>query len=522
MLGNVFVGDRVIDAFSTDKSIMRIRPNMVAQPTSQEEVKRIVLMSFLLAKRKKLDMNITVRGNGSDKTGAAIGNGIIISTARLNRIREIDARQCLVRVEPGVTIGELNKSLAMLGLTIPVIAQPDHTVGGLLANDYAGPASYKYGTFLDFVDQAEVILSNGEQVHTEPLSPGKLRKKQKQDNFEGEIYRKVEQLIYDNPSIMESISNMPFGMTGYRNISKVIKKRHFDLLPLIAGSQGTLGIVTEMILRCEYLGPHPDFVTAAFTEIDDALAAAEAAAKLEPATVDIYDMDVINTADAVGKNLHILEKRPDTGYILSLSFDDTKRHQRRSKTKKFAKKFLGKAFSYQISESHDMNHQLELAGILEGYLNATNRSARLPFIDGASISLANLPQLISAIKELELKHAVSATLYGSISGNSYNIRPEVDMVTTDGRRRALEFLRDYTAALSSLGGTLAGSSPEGRFKAIYARERELYPEIAELDTAIKQIFDPYDVLNRGVKVTANTRSAIRSLRTTQPDGIVTE
>ena len=520
MTGNVFANPRILDAFAVDQSILRIRPQAVAQPISSDEVRKLARFSYQLA-NKGMQFGITSRGSGSDQTGASIGQGIVLSTAKLNRVKEIDPRQRLIRVEAGVKLGELNKALALHSLTIPIQAGEEHTIGGLIANGYSGPTSNKYGPFLNFVEQIEFVLSNGEVVHTESLGRRALRKKKEGRTLEADIYRKLDQIIAENPGLIDQIQSRKAGQAGYRGISQIYHdKKRFDLMPILFGSQGTLGIVTEAILRVEYITDPPLYVTAAFQDFHDAQLFVDRANTLDASQVDIYDIDIFNTADAFGKPLRILKKRPDTGYIVLVAFDDYRKSRRTRKVKKLRRE-LDKAFDWASASAIDYDHQAEISAILEAYLNSSTRRARLPFIDGASIPTEYFADYILGLEDLSTRYKTALTCYGSAATSIYNVRPEIDITTTNGRSVTLDVLRDYTELVATLGGTLTGAAPEGRFKSIYATLDETAPELAELNRTIKEIFDPRNVLNPGVKVDVNARATVRGLRVSPSCGIIT-
>ena len=127
--GVVYSAPSILSDFATDRSILRFYPRIVAQPINTTDVRRLVKFSGQLA-TKNIPLPITVRGGGNSKTGADLGTGLIMSMTRLNRIQEIDTRQRLVRVQAGLTLGELQKALILQGLDFPVRGNPTETIGG--------------------------------------------------------------------------------------------------------------------------------------------------------------------------------------------------------------------------------------------------------------------------------------------------------------------------------------------------------------------------------------------------------
>ena len=119
IIGNVFDSPEILEAYSTDRSILKIKPKAVALPESTEDVQKLMRFCHQLA-TKDIKFSATVRGSGLDEMGADISNELIISTEKLNKLLESDKRERLVRVQSGITLRELNTALSVNGLTIPI------------------------------------------------------------------------------------------------------------------------------------------------------------------------------------------------------------------------------------------------------------------------------------------------------------------------------------------------------------------------------------------------------------------
>ena len=143
-IGNVFDTPDVVDAYATDRSVLKIKSKFVALPESTDDIRKLMRFCYQLA-AKGIKIPVTVRGSGLDEMGGDLGNGLLISMEKLNKLMESDKRERLVRVQAGITLKELNTALSLNGLTIPVGGHDNDTIGGLISNcptdDYAG----KYG-----------------------------------------------------------------------------------------------------------------------------------------------------------------------------------------------------------------------------------------------------------------------------------------------------------------------------------------------------------------------------------------
>ena len=152
IIGNVFDAPEIMETYATDRSALKIKPKLVALPESTEDVRKIMRFCYQLAS-KGINMPVTVRGSGLDEGGADLGNSIVISTEKMNKLLEADRRERLVRVQAGMTLRELNTALSVNGLTIPVGGRDNETIGGLISNSPCDDFAGKYGGIMMYVER---------------------------------------------------------------------------------------------------------------------------------------------------------------------------------------------------------------------------------------------------------------------------------------------------------------------------------------------------------------------------------
>ena len=199
ILGEVVTDAAVRDKFATDASILTITPEMVVYPRVTNDIRKVARFSWQLAEKGHI-LPLTVRGAGSDDTGASMGKGgISATTAHMNHIFEYDAKQKLVRLQPGTSVAALSDALLLQGTGIPVLSEDRlGTIGGAVANDATNNQRNRYGTTRDWIHQLEVVLPNGDVLQTDRLSKRELNKKKGTQGLEGDIYRALDGLIEDN------------------------------------------------------------------------------------------------------------------------------------------------------------------------------------------------------------------------------------------------------------------------------------------------------------------------------------
>ena len=206
--GEVVVSKAIREHFATDASVLTVTPEMVVYPRVTNDIRKVARFAWQLAEKGHV-LALTARGGGSDQTGAAIGDGAILATTtHLNKIFELDAKQKLVRLQPGVMFKTLNDALALHGLHIPSypLSAAYSTVGGAVANNASGELSGRYGAVDQWVQQLEVVLSNGDVLQTGRISKRELSRKKGLQGLEGDIYRKIDSLILDNAATIDIIA----------------------------------------------------------------------------------------------------------------------------------------------------------------------------------------------------------------------------------------------------------------------------------------------------------------------------
>lgn len=507
VVGNVFDNAEILELYKNDRSILTQNPRLVAFPETTDDVRKLVRFSHQLASRN-FRLPITVRGAGLDKTGAAIGDGLIMSTAKLNHFEEIDLRGRLIRVQPGLTLGRLNAALRFTGLELPVRANPRSTIGGLIANCSSDPLSDHYGGIYHFVERMEVVLSNGELAQLAPYNAHGLNIKQGLTNFEGEIYRKIDNLWDKYGDIIVDRSMQPFDLRGYANITKVRQGHVFNLLPLFFASQGTLGIMTDVILRLEPTPTNTRRLAVSFHDLRQAQRFLTFARDLDPLALDIYDLSIIEQANQFGNKPDLFRRKIGQGLLVIAEFDGWRfRSQRKIN---HCLEFLPSGIYSVVETPENRQSFAEVDRALASYLNDDLSGERTPLCDDVYIPEVKLEDFLRELKKLGTELDTKLAVFGSFSAANYHVRPDFRCETAEDRQKVAKFLRTYTALVEKLGGSITGGTPEGRLKSILAvphpvGEQALYQEV-------KDIFDPYNILNPGVKLGAERKKVLQSFR----------
>lgn len=518
LLGYVTASELVREHFSTDASPLKYTPELIAYPKNTNDIRKIAKFVWQLADKNHV-LPITARGGGSDKTGAAIGSGIVMALAgHMNNLFEIDDKQKLIRLQPGASLKSVNDALRVKGLSIPSLAGAPlgATIGGAVANNRRGPLAGKYGPIYKWTHQLEVVLASGEVLQTGRISKRELNKRKGLATFEGEIYRKIDGIIADNKQLIdEQISGDHLDRRGYGSIAEVIRKDgSFDLTPLFVGSQGTLGIVSEMIMKADFVSTSSSVMAVKFASLDEARDAVEQLVKTAPAFVELYSGELIAQFKQRGMASETVEQlNPGkTGVLLLIGYDEFSSRARDRKLKQANRIMKDLSAVVVAGNGDDAGKLLAVRDTIVAALVPENsREVALPLFDGVYVPLERLDAFATSVAELARKHRVNLPLYGSALEGIYSTRPVLQLSKVGDKQKVFKLTDEYEKLVVAHGGHFVAEGGEGRFKATISY-RSLDDRVQDLYLEIKSIFDPYGLLNPGVKQPGDLKDLVSHLR----------
>ena len=256
--GDVDTSDSTREFYSHDASLFELKPQAVVFPKNADDIK--VLVSFVNSHKKDLpNLSLTARSRGTDMSGAAINDSIIIDTSRyMTGISNVSAASATV--EPGMMYKDFEAETLKFGSILPSYpASRDlASMGGIVNNNSGGEKSLQFGKTDRYVTRLNMVLSDGNEYEITPLSRSQLNAKMDQDNFEGRLYRDTFELLDKNyEEIKQAAPKVSKDSTGY-HLWNVWDRESgiFDLTKLFVGGQGTLGLMTEATIN---LVPKPAY-----------------------------------------------------------------------------------------------------------------------------------------------------------------------------------------------------------------------------------------------------------------------
>lgn len=501
--GEVSTRRDVCEAMSIDMGVLKIRPDMVIYPRTTNDIRKVARFSWQLAE-KGHTMPITVRGAGTDPTGAAIGKGVSLNlAAHMNQIYEYDVKQKLVRLQPGATIHALNQALSLHGSAIHSLAGSHTmgTVGGAIGAGVSGVKGGKYGGIIRAIDQLEVVLANGDVLQTKRLSKRELNQKKGLQTFEGDIYRGVETVLEDYADVLQSLRSDD--ATGYNAIADVKRKDgSMDLAPLFVGSQGTLGIVSEMIMKTEFRSAHYAAATLVYPTAEAARDALDELCKLSPAIIDYFDAELFENAAARGKSYEFYKKAAETAKpesVIIVAFDDFSERVRTKNLKKL-QKLVAKSDAI-VETATGVEAEVLLSALDVAYYtilpDQVDRAAPQLF-EGFQVPGEQFESFCKGVDELSKSLHIKLPLAGHAYTGIYGVYPTFELRKVGDKQKIFKLLDSLTKLVVAHGGTMIAEGGEGRLKGRFVYGA-LDERLVQMYAAIKQVFDPRGVLNPGVK-----------------------
>ena len=484
--GDVYTDSLTTYMLATDGSIFKKIPAGVVYPKSAEDVAKAVK----LARQKGL--SIHARGAGSGLCGASLGDGIIIDFTRyMNRLINLDEAARTFTCEPGFRFGELEEALKGKGLFFP----PDPSsgeyasFGGMVATNASGAHSVKYGNVADYILDADVVTADGNiktlsEVASRPVD---------------HLPKNLQQLYKLYETHQEKIEGgyppIPCNVAGY-NLRGLVKGERLHLQRLLAGAEGTLGVVTRLTFRLQEKPPHDTLVVAFFDDIIDAATAVQKILPMTPSGIEIMDKSLLNLAKE--SNPGLKESIPnDIDNALLIEFDGFEpmacADLARSAMDVIASEGLSSQVHTAISQEEKDNFWAVRKAAVPILYKLKGRKKILALIEDAAVPTDRLVDFFKGLYQLMADLRVDFVIYGHIAKGLLHTRPLLDL--KDGRDvDLLKTIADRTYDLvESLGGTVSGEHGDGRLRSAYVARR--YPELYDLFLETKRILDPQGIFN---------------------------
>jgi len=499
--------------YATDASAYREIPEAVSYPASTDDLK--ALIRYAHAKKTAL----IPRTAGTSLAGQVVGKGIVVDLSRhFTRILELNTAERWVRVQPGVILDELNKFLAPHGLFFgPETSTSNRCMmGGMVGNNSCGAHSILYGSTRDHLLAVKVLLSDGCEVELKALTTEEFRMKCEGTALENRIYRHLRELLSDATNQKEIRSQFPDPALHRRNTGYAIDLLletdpftgngiPFNLCKLLAGSEGTLAITTEIKLNLVPLPPAEKGVVAIhFNRLEQVFAANLIALKYQPGAVELMDHTILELTKgnlAQQKNRAFIQGDPAALLIVEFARHSREEIRRLADAMEQEMRAAGFGYHFPLIFGSEINKIWNLRKSGLGVLsNMVGDAKPVSLIEDTAVPVKSMEAYITDFRQLIQKYQLDCVYHAHIGSGELHLRPvlnlknkaHVELFRTIGREVAL-LVKKYR-------GSLSGEHGDGRLRG------EFIPLMIgdhnyRLLEAIKQCWDPQGIFNPG-KITA--------------------
>lgn len=526
--GDVTNDATTLTQYSRDTSVFERKPQVVVFPKDADDVSAIVKY---VHDQKAAGQTISLAGRsaGTDMTGGTLTDSVaVVFTKYMNHIGAITTDDATT--EPGVYYRDFEKeTLARVGKIIPSYPASRQlcAIGGMVSNNSGGELTLKYGKTNNYVRELAVVLSDGSRITTHPLTPVELEAKKAQQDFEGDIYRKIHELIENNAVAIENARpTVTKNSAGYALWNVIDKKSDtFDLSQIIVGSQGTLSLVTEAKLGLVKTKEHRAMLVVFLSDIEILPEIVHRVLKVGPESFESYDdqtfklavrfipqiighfgiIQMIKLGIAFIPEAYMALTGGVPKLVLMAEFAEDTAEEAVAKALEAKIALDGMAVQTKIARSETETAKYwtirrESFSLLRKNLRGLYAA---PFIDDIVVHPDDYPQFLPELNAILAQHHLVYTIAGHAGDGNFHIIPLMDLGKPEQRKEILELSPKVYELVAKYHGSITGEHNDGIIRTPYL-EMMYGKQIVELFAQVKQIFDPLNILNPGKKVGGTT------------------
>ena len=448
------------------------------------------------------DVPVTARGAATGITGSCLGKGLIIDTSRyMDQIREININKEYAICEPGVVQDRLNEALGSFGYRLgPETSTGNRaTIGGMLANNSAGAKSLLYGSMRDHILSVRLALQGGTILECTPLSDEQFNHKLHLKNSEGDIYRGLDKVLKKyREDIERNTPDIPRHVCGY-NLKGLLRDSSHNLSQIIVGSEGTLGIVTEIKVRIVKKPMCTGLCLLFISNLIEGLKEVPQLLSFHPIALEMIDNNILTLARRAPSIRASDWIDVNAEAIFVAEFQGKTTEEVTEKLNTFANAAKQQKTSYReliLTDSKAMKSVWEVRTGLGLLLSKKSYSRALAFIEDISIAPENLAAFMNEFIAYLRSKGKSAGIYGHIGSGCMHIRPYIDLRDPSELALMKEIMIDTAALVKKYGGDMSGEHGDGLIRS-WLNERQFGKNLYQAFCDVKSAFDPRNLMNPG-------------------------
>lgn len=537
--GEVEDSAEILFQYSHDASLFEVRPRVVVFPKDKEDIKNLI--KWINANNTRADLvglSITPRCAGTDMSGGAIGESIIMDFTRyMNKLvggpLPLDNSAWSITVEPGMFYRDFEKITLKKGLILPcyTASKSINAMGGMFGNNSAGERTLKYGKTEDYILESKVIFADGNEYTVKPLNKNELEQKIAQNDFEGTVYKNIFNLIKENESEIKNAKPKVHKNSAGYYIWNVLSPSpsqgegrgevKFDLNKLLVGSQGTLGIATEITFKIIPDNKYSKLVVIFMNNLEPLGRLVGEILKLDPETIEAYDdktmrlavrffPDFLKNKGLIGMLKFMWSFLPEffmmitSGFpklILLVEFSGVSEEEVNAQCLKLEENIKEFKLKVHITKNKiEANKYWDIRRESFALLRKHVKGRRTaPFIDDIIVRPEFLPKFIPELNSILSKYDLTYTIAGHAGDGNFHIIPLMDFSRRDTKTIIMELSEKVYDLVEHYHGSITAEHNDGIIRTPFLNKM-FKREILEIFKKIKNIFDSKNIFNPGKKV----------------------
>lgn len=522
--GDIADDNETLTKYSHDASVVEVRPSLVLFPKDTEDLKELV--RFVDGKKgKNPGLSITGRSAGTDMTGGPLTESLVLDFTRYFNHQEVNKEALAALVQPGVFFRDLEAHTFPYHIGLPVYPASKQlaALGGMVMNNAGGEKTLRYGQVADFVEEVSMVLSDGNEYTFKKCTRTELVALMEREDFLGHVYREMWKLIQKNQSLIESHAPKTTKNSAGYALWDVWDKRAdtFDLTRVIAGSQGTLGLMTRAKMRLVKEATDRTLVTLFLRNWNQLPEIVNRLLPIHPESMEVFDdttMKIgIRFMPEIAKSAHqalwhfALRFLPEVWIgmkmfrmpklVVLVEFAEFSPDSVTRKVELLKEAVKGMSIQKRIiTDQEDRDKywvmRRESFNLLRKHVRGKQTA---PFIDDFAIDPAKMPEFLPKLLAILKENGIGANIAGHAGDGNYHIIPLMDLTKEEERAKIVPVAKEVYELIVKYGGTITAEHNDGIVRTPFVKDM-FGAEMYSLFEEVKKIFDPQNIFNPGKKV----------------------
>lgn len=520
--GDVETSEKVLEEYSRDTSLFKVKPDIVVFPKNAEDVKRIITY-VNEHKKENPNLSITGRSAGTDMSGGPLNESIILSFTRYMNHAEVHPTEDWALVEPGIYYRDFEKMTIPYHVYVPSYPASKSicALGGMVMNNSGGEQTLRYGQTRKFVDEITMVLSDGNEYTFRNLTKEELEEQMAQQNFWGEIHRKMYNLLEENFDLIHKSKPITSKNSAGYALWDVWDRKEFRLPQLFTGSQGTLGIMSSAKLKLMHDKPCKKLVVLFFKDWNQLPDIVNAILPIGPESLEAFDDETLKLglrfmpeiAKKAGSNLISFALRflpevligikmlgiPKLVIMVHLVEDSQKELQNKVDNLKTVLKDFHVLYRETEDEKEAEKYWImrrESFALLRKHVSGKKTA---PFVDDFCVVPGKVPEFLPKMLKILKDHGIKANIAGHAGSGNFHIIPLMNLQDPEERHKIPIVADKIYDLIIQYKGTITAEHNDGIIRTPYL-EKMYGKEMYDLFKEVKHVFDPQNIFNPGKKV----------------------